>query len=100
MADRGLYPGLVVAHLGRANRHGVGPQIEGAASFDTEAGGVAMTSQDAVFDATALEREAHVRATVVQGEDATTVIDDKDGTMAAVHNEPPLCLQLFKAAGE
>jgi hypothetical protein len=47
-----------------------------------------MTGQDAVLDATALEREAHVRATIVEGEDAPAVVDDKDRTIATVQNDP------------
>jgi hypothetical protein len=59
---------------------------------------VPVTGQDAVLDAAALEREAHVRAPIVEGEDAPAVVDDEDRTMATVHNEPPLDLQLLKAA--
>jgi hypothetical protein len=46
----------------------------------------------------ALEREAHVRAPIVEGEDTSTAVDNKDRTMTAMQNEPPLRLQLFKAA--
>jgi hypothetical protein len=57
-----------------------------------------VTGQDAVFDAAALERGAQVRAPIVEGKDAPAVVDDEDRTMATVHNEPPLDLQLLKAA--
>jgi hypothetical protein len=57
-----------------------------------------VTGQDAVLDAAALEREAHVRAPIVEGEDAPAVVDDEDRTMATVHDQPPLDLQLLKAA--
>jgi hypothetical protein len=43
-----------------------------------------MTGQDAVLDAAALKREAHVRTPIVEGEDATAVVHNKDRTMAAV----------------
>src|SRR5258708_37244835 len=56
-----------------------------------------MTGQDAVLDASALKWEAHVRATIVECEDAPAVVDDEDGTMAPVHNEPPFRLQFLKA---
>jgi hypothetical protein len=56
-----------------------------------------MTGQDAVLDAAALEWEAHVRATIVEGEDTPAVVDDEDWTMAAVQNEPSLRLELLKA---
>jgi hypothetical protein len=84
----------------RADRYVVRPQVEGAAAFEIEAGVVPMTGQDTVLDAAALEREAHVRATIVEGEDAPVVVDDEDRTMATVHNQPPLRLQLLKASRE
>ena len=55
-----------------------------------------MTGQNAVLDTAALERKAHVRATVVKREDAPAVVYDEDRAMATVHNEPPLRLQLLK----
>ena len=100
MTERGLHPDVAIAHLDRADRYVVRPQVEGAAAFEIEAGVVPMTGQDAVLDAAALEREAHVRATIVEGEDAPAVVDDEDRTMATVHNEPPLRLQLLKAPRE
>jgi len=89
---------VTITHLDRADRHVVRPEVEGAAAFEIEASVVPVTGQDAVFDAAALEREAHVRAPIVEGEDAPAVVDDEDRTMATVHNEPPLDLQLLKAA--
>ena len=98
MTERGLHPDLAVAHLDRADRHVVRPQVEGAAAFEIEAGVVPVAGQDAVLDAAAIEREAHVRATIVEGEDAPAVVDDEDRTMPPVHDEPPLRLQLLEAA--
>src|SRR6516162_2772509 len=43
--------------------------------------------------------EAHVRAPIVESEDAPPIIDEKDRPMAAVQNEASLGLQLLKAAG-
>src|SRR5262249_3094059 len=100
MTERGLHPDVAIAHLDRADRYVVRPQVEGAAAFEIEAGVVPMTGQDAVLDAPALQREAHVWATIVEGEDASAVVDDEDRTMAAVHDEPPLRLQLLKASRE
>ena len=97
MTERGLHPDLAIAHLDRTDRDVVRPQIEGAAACEIEAGVMPVAGQDAVLDAAALERKAHVRATVVEGEDAPAVVDDEDRTMATVHNEPPLRLQLLKA---
>src|SRR5262249_56024970 len=78
MTERGLHPDVAIAHLDWAGRYVVRPQIEGAAAFQIEAGVVPMTGQDAVLDAAALERKTHVRATIVEGEDAPAVVDDED----------------------
>jgi hypothetical protein len=59
-----------------------------------------MTGQDAVLDAAALERKTHVRATIVEGEDAPAVVDDEDRPMATVHNEPALRFEFLKASRE
>jgi hypothetical protein len=80
----GLHPDFAIAHLDRKLRYVVRPKIEGAAAFQIEAGVVPMTGQDAVLDAAALKREAHVRASIVEREDATAVVDDQDGTVIAV----------------
>ena len=86
----GLDPDLAVAHLDRAGRYVVGPQIEGAAARQIEARVMPMTGQDAVLDAAAIERKAHMRAAIVEGEDAPALVDDQDRAMTAVHDEPPL----------
>jgi hypothetical protein len=46
------------------------------------------------------KRKTHMRATIVEGEDAPAIEDDKDRPMATVHNEPSLRLQLLKASRE
>src|SRR5262252_766041 len=97
MTEGGFHPNVSIAYLDRANRYVVCPQVEGAAAFEIEAGVVPVTGQDSVLEAAAFEREAHVRATIVESEDAPAVVDEKDGTMATVHNEPPFRLQLLKA---
>jgi hypothetical protein len=43
-----------------------------------------MTAYDAVLDAAALEREAHVRATIVEREDAAPVMDYQDRAMLSL----------------
>ena len=92
MSGGGLYPDLAVAQFNREDRYVIGPQIKGAAAFEIETGVVPMTGQDPVLDAAPLEREAHVWATIVEGEDAAAVVDNKDRTMTAVHDEPTLRL--------
>ena len=89
-----------MAQFDREDRYVVGPQIKGAAAFEIEPGVVPMTGQDAVLDAASLERKTHVRATIVEGEDTPAVVDNKDRTMAAVQNEPALCLQFLQATRE
>ena len=96
MTKRGFNPDLAIAHLDRTNWRVVGPQIESAATFEVKAGVMPMTGQNAVLDAATLEWKAHVRATVVEREDATAVVHDEDRAMATVHDEPALRLQLLK----
>src|SRR4051812_18852739 len=50
--------------------------------------------QDAILNASTLEREAHMRAAVVYGRDPAPIIDDEDWTMRTVQNQPPLGPQL------
>ena len=100
MTECGFHPNASIAYLDRADWYVVRPQVESAAAFEIEAGVVPMTGQDSVLEAAALERETHVRATIVKSKDAPAVVDDKDRTMATVHNEPPLRLQLLKASRE
>ena len=94
MSERGLDPDLAIAHRDRADRHVVRPQVKGAAAFKIEASVVPMTGQDTVFDTAAIERKAHMRAPIVEREDAPAVVNDQDWAMATMHNEPPLRLQL------
>ena len=98
MAERRLDPDLAVTHLDRTGRDVIGPEIEGAAARQIEARVMPMTGQDAVLDAAAIERKAHVRAAVVEREDASPVIDHQDRGMATMHHEPTLGLQLGEAA--
>src|SRR5262245_22025822 len=100
MTERGFHPNVAIAYLDRANRYVVCPQVERAAAFEIEARVVPMTGQDSVLEAAAFEREAHVWATIVESEDAPTVVDDEDRTMATVHDEPALRLQFLKAPRE
>jgi exodeoxyribonuclease V alpha subunit len=64
---------------------------ERAIAFEVESGVVPVTGQNAVLDAAPIERETHVRAPVVEREDAPAVVDDEDRAMGAVHNEPAVC---------
>src|SRR5271165_4085675 len=97
MTEGCLDPDLLVAHLDRESRGVIRPQIEGAAAFEVETGVVPMAREDAVLDAAPVEREAHVRAPIVERKDPPAIIDDEDRTMGAMHDEPALRLQLFEA---
>jgi hypothetical protein len=55
VAECGLHPDFAVAHLDRACRGVVRPQVEGVAASEIEARMVPITDQDAVLDAAALE---------------------------------------------
>jgi hypothetical protein len=59
-----------------------------------------MTGQDAILNAAALKREAHVRATIVEREDAPAIVDHKDWTVVAMKNKASFGFQLVKAARE
>ena len=39
-----------------------------------------------------------MRAAIVEREDMPALVDEKDGAMAAVHNESPFGFQLFEGA--
>src|SRR5215472_5358263 len=92
ITERSLHPDFTIAQFDREDRYVIRPQIEGAAAFEIEAGVVPVAGQDAILDAAPLERETHVRATIVEGEDAPAVVDNKDRTMTAVHDGPALRL--------
>jgi hypothetical protein len=82
MTEGSLHPNLAIAHLNWADRHVVRPQVECATAFEIEVRVVPMTGQNAVLNAAALERETHVGATIIQGEDTPPIIEDEDRTMA------------------
>ena len=67
MVEHGLYPDVFLADLDRTGRHVVRPQVERAAAGQIEPGVMPMAGQDAVLDRPAVEREAHMRAAVVEG---------------------------------
>jgi len=56
-----------------------------------------VAGQDAVLDAAAIEREAHMRAAIVERENASVVVHQQDRTMTPAHDEAPLGFQLREA---
>jgi hypothetical protein len=100
MAERGPHPNGAVPYLEGANRNVVRPQVERAAAFEIKASVVPMTGQDAVLDTAAFKRKAHVRATIVEREDAPPIIDNQNRTVAPVDDKHPLCLQVIEGSGK
>ena len=62
----GCHPDFVAANLDPGCGHVVGPQIEGPAAFEIEAGVVPVAGEDAVFYGPTMERKTEMRASVVQ----------------------------------
>ena len=86
LARAGRYPYLVAAHLGGVGDGVVGPQVEGAAARELEARLVPVAGQDAVLDAAAVERKAHVRAAVVHRVDACAVREHRHRAVARLRH--------------
>jgi hypothetical protein len=91
MTERGRHPDVGIAHLDRAARYIVRPEVEGAAALVIEAGVVPMTGQDAVLDSASLEREAHVGATIVEDEDAPALTPAIPCQIPGAKREMPPC---------
>jgi hypothetical protein len=66
----------------REYAHIVGPLIEGPAGFEVEARVMPVAGEDAVLDRSAVEREAHVWAPVVDREQAAARIEQDDRVTA------------------
>jgi len=79
-------------------RHIVRPEIECAAARQGKARMMPMAGEDAVIDAAAFEREAHMRAAIVERQYLPVIVHDENRAMMAVHNQPPLRLQLLNGA--
>src|SRR2546421_176730 len=83
-------PDRAVAHLDRVDTHVVGEGIEGAAAAQVEARVVPVTGQDAVAAAATAQREAHVRAAVVDGVHGVFVVEERDTVAATGHDDHAL----------
>jgi len=73
-------------------------EIERAAARKVEACVMPMTRENAVVAASAVERKAHMRTTVVQGEDTPPVLQDEDRSMWTAHHEAALALELLNGS--
>ena len=90
---------VVAAQLDREAAQVVGPLIEGATSRELEAGVVPMARQDPVTDRAAVEREAHVRAAIVDGIDLIPVRKQTERVPLNVDDQPSRRAQLGKRRG-
>ena len=61
----------------------VGEGVEGAAACEVETGVVPVAGEDAVFDGAAVEGEAHVGASVVDGGEGFVFNENGDGVSGA-----------------
>jgi hypothetical protein len=79
---------VVAAELDRETAQVIRPLVERAAGAEIEAGVVPVTREDAVGDRSAVEREAHVRTTVVDRVDSVAVREEADRVALDVDDEP------------
>ena len=98
MVEHGLYPDVFPADLDRTGRDVVRPQVERAAAGQIEPGVMPMAGQDAVFDRPTVEREAHMRAAVVERAETPLLADHEHRPVASPQHHPALGLQLGKRA--
>src|SRR5262249_42968159 len=94
-----LDPDLAVTYLDRTGRNIVGPQIERASTRQIETGVVPVAGQDAVVDCAFLQREAHMRATVVEGENPAAIEYNENRAVTATDNSPTRTLERIERPG-
>ncbi len=90
---------VVAVDLHRKPAQVVGPLVERAAGAEIEASVVPVAGEDPVADRPAVKREAHVRATVVDGVDLAPVGDEADRVPAQVNDQPLGLFQLHQRGG-
>ncbi len=91
------YPHLTIAHRDLGGRYVVGPGIECPAGGEIEAGVMPVAGEDAVGDRAAMQREAQVRAAIVESEHAVAVPDHQDRAAFALDHDHSLRPQLVEA---
>ena len=96
---REVDPDRAVPHLDRIGRHVVGPQVEAAAAGQVEAGVMPVAGKNPVTERAAIEREAHVRAAVVDGVDAVLVAKDRQGVALYGDRQLAALLEIGEAGG-
>ncbi len=98
LGRRRVEPHVAVAHLGVEGGDVVGEGIEGAAAGEIEARVVPVAGEDAVAHRAAAEREAHVRAAVVERVHAALVDEEHDRPVAGGHDLRLIALELGERA--
>ena len=94
-----VHPHLPILHRDREAANVVGERVERAPTGEIEPRIVPVAGQDAVLHAAPVQRESHVRATVVHGVHLAVVVDHRDGMPAAGDHPAPAGLQFLNAAG-
>src|SRR5690349_11528838 len=89
-------PDLAVTNRHWRSREIVGPEVEGTASGNVKSRVVPVTGQDAVLHCASVQRETQVRAAVVDGENASTVVADQNGTAVSTDDHHPLRFDLVE----
>jgi hypothetical protein len=59
---------------------------------------VPVAGQDAVLNAPAIEREPHMRTSVVKGVNTALVFDDEDRSVRSSHDDPPFGIEVRERA--
>src|SRR5690606_12464675 len=80
------HPDHPVAQLHRRGRQVVSPGIEGSAAGEIEAGMVPVAGQNSVLDRTAVQREAEMRAAIVDRKYAPPFMNDEQRAVLAPHD--------------
>jgi hypothetical protein len=96
---RGVDVDVVAVELDREAAQIVCPLVERPAGAQVEPGVVPVAGQDPVRDRAAVQRKAHVRAAVVDGEDLVALGEEADDVAADVDDDPTGGAQLAQRSG-
>src|SRR6478609_3292800 len=91
-------PYLVVDDFNPTQRHVVGPEIKSRAAPQIETRMVPVAREDAVFDAAAMERKAHMRASVVERDHVVALGHDEYCPAWGAHHHTMPVAQLVERA--
>ena len=93
---RHVHVDLPVVDLDREAAQLVGPLVERAAAAEVEARVVPVAGEDPVRDRPAVEREAHVRAAIVDGVHLAAFVQQADRVAFDADDEPALLLEVLQ----